>query len=91
MHSAESFKAHLAMWLCVKMVRKMECPYPYLTPHITLAYFSHKGFDENSAQKLKAVVAELSQKSLDITLDTNKLFYQKFVSMNDYVSVFKLS
>lgn len=67
------------------------CPYPYLTPHITLAYFNHDGFDEISVQKLRNVVYELNRKSFDITLYTNKLYYQKFVSMNNYVSVFNFS
>ena len=74
------------------MVNKVKiCPYPYLTPHITLAYFNHNGFDKNFTQRLKTIVAELNKQSFDITLNTNKLYYQKFVSMNDYISVFKLS
>lgn len=67
------------------------CPYPYLTPHITLAYFNHGGFDEISAQKLCNAVYELNRKSFDITLYTNKLYYQKFVNMNHYVSVFNFT
>lgn len=64
------------------------CPYPFLTPHITLAYFNYNGFDASSADKLKAKVYELNQNRFDVTLQTNKLYYQKFVSMNDYYSVF---
>ena len=64
------------------------CPYPYLTPHITLAYFNYNGFDANSADKLKAKVYELNQNRFDITLRTSKLYYQKFVSMNDFYLVF---
>ncbi|MGN1432434.1 MAG: hypothetical protein ACI4XI_01915 [Ruminococcus sp.] len=67
------------------------CPYPFLTPHITLAYFNYNGFDTGSVQKLKAAVNEINRQSFDITLNTNKLHYQKFTSMNDYISVFKLS
>lgn len=67
-----------------------ECPYPYLTPHITLAYFNHHGFSAKSAAKLKETVCELNKKYFDVTLNTNRLYYQKFVSMNDYRSVFKL-
>ncbi len=66
------------------------CPYPYLTPHITLAYFNYNGFSTTSAEKLKEVVKDLNTKSLDIDLHTNKLFYQKFVSMNQYLKVFGL-
>ena len=67
------------------------CPYPFLTPHITLAYYSHKGFSKSSADKFREVVSELNTKSLKITLHTDKLFYQKFVSMKDYFSVFSMT
>lgn len=67
------------------------CPYPFLTPHITLAYFNHNGFDNKAAKKLKATAAELNNESFEIPLSTDKLYYQKFVSMNEYISVFKLT
>lgn len=66
------------------------CPYPYLTPHITLAYFNYNGFDECSVQKLKEVVNEVNKESFEITLSTKKLVYQKFTSMNEYISIFNL-
>lgn len=67
------------------------CPYPFLTPHITLAYFNYNGFEEKSADKLKTNVLELNKNHFDITLRTSRLYYQKFVSMNDYISVFKFA
>ena len=74
------------------MVDKVRvCPYPYLTPHITLAYFNYNGFAEESADNLREIVKELNSKSMEITLDTDKLFYQKFVSMNEYINVFRLT
>lgn len=66
------------------------CSYPYLTPHITLAYFNYDGFDAGSVQNLREVVNKLNQESFDITLNTEKLKYQKFTSMNDYISIFNL-
>lgn len=66
------------------------CPYPYLTPHITLAYFNYNGFDAGYVQKLKEVVNELNKESFEITLNCKKLVYQKFTSMNDYISIFNL-
>lgn len=66
------------------------CPYPFLTPHITLAYFNHNGFNECSAKKLKTSVYELNQNHFIFTLNTNRLYYQKFTSMNDYISVFRI-
>lgn len=67
------------------------CPYPFLTPHITLAYFNYNGFDASSADKLKAKVYELNQNRFDITLKTDSLYYQKFISMNDYVPIFRFA
>ena len=61
-----------------------------LTPHITLAYYNFNGFDAGTVQKLKEVVRLLNKESFEITLNTNKLVYQKFTSMNDYVSIFNL-
>ena len=67
------------------------CPYPYLTPHITLAYFNYNGFDTASSEKLKEVIRQLNTKSPKITLHTDKLYYQKFISMKDYLNVFGLA
>lgn len=67
------------------------CKYPYLTPHITLAYFNCNGFDEKSADKLKSAVLELNKNSFGMALKTDSLYYQKFISMNDYVSVFRFA
>ena len=66
------------------------CPYQYLTPHITLAYFSRNGFDEQAASALKNAVRELNDKSLKIVLHTDDLIYQKFLSMDRYINVFRL-
>ena len=67
------------------------CPYPYLTPHITLAYFNRSGFDMESAAALKTVVRELNSKSIKIHLHTDHLVYQKFLSMDNYIDVFRLA
>ena len=66
-------------------------PYPFLTPHITLAYFNRNGFDSSSADKLRNAVRMLNYEEMDITLKTKKLYYQKFLSMNDYINIFSLS
>lgn len=67
-----------------------ECDYPFLTPHITLAYYNYNGFSLNSVNKLKAAVEKLNGHSFKITLDTDKLFYKRFSDMNNYESVFAL-
>ena len=68
------------------------CGYLFLTPHITLAYFNYNGFDKASSDKLKEVVTSLNEKlDIEIHLDTKKLYYQKFVSMNEYINIFGLA
>lgn len=70
--------------------RVRELPYP-LTPHITLAYYSREGFDVPSSIRLEQAVNKLNKNSFDIILDTSRLVYQSFNSMNDYHSIFCLS
>ena len=75
-----------------ELINKVKvCQYPFLTPHITLAYFNYNGFDEKSADNLKTAVHELNKNHFDITLRTNRLYYQKFISMNDYIQVFNFA
>lgn len=66
-----------------------ELPYP-LTPHITLAYYNVHGFPVESAEKLEALVYELNAHSMDIVIDTKKLAYQKFITMNEYKSIISI-
>ncbi len=66
------------------------CPYPFLTPHVTLAYFNTNGFSEKSVKKLKKIVAKMNESGFDVTLHTDKLYYQHFYSMNDYKNIFPL-
>jgi hypothetical protein len=64
--------------------------YP-LTPHITLGYYSIHGFDEKVAKELETIVRRLNRKdSMEILLDTDKLYYQRFTSMNRYENVVRL-
>ena len=66
--------------------------YP-LTPHITLGYYNVHGFSTESARKLENIVKELNvtEMEIEIELDTKELFYQKFVSMNDYINIFSMA
>lgn len=68
-------------------VKKLGYP---LTPHITLGYYNVKGFSTESARKLENIVKELNanEMEIEIELDTKELFYQKFISMNDYINIF---
>lgn len=58
------------------------------TPHITLAYYNRNGFDKIAAQKLKKVVEKMNESCFEFSLNTNKLLYQHFYSMNDYENIF---
>lgn len=69
-------------------VRDLKRP---LVPHITLGYYNQYGFDEDLVRKLKKLVKELNQQSFEVVLDTQKLVYQTFTSMNDYRTVLKLT
>lgn len=66
-----------------------ELSYP-LTPHITLAYYNVNGFGAESAKKLEDVVRELNGCELEVELDVENLYYQKFRSMNDYINIINL-
>lgn len=67
------------------------CDYPFFTPHITLGYYSCKGFDDDARIRLKAVIDELNREGFEITLNTEKLFYQHFTDMNHYENIFSLT
>lgn len=67
------------------------CPYPFLTPHITLAYYNRHGFDEATAQALKDLVWELNgEQPQTVILRAENLYYKKFLSMGEYISLFRL-
>lgn len=61
-------------------------PYP-LTPHITLAYFNRESFDGEALQVIERVINYLNRATFEISLSTERLFYQKFISMNDYFNI----
>ncbi len=63
-------------------------PYPYLTPHITLAYYRPDDFDAEQLNRLRGVLVRLSgaEKPV-IELRSEALMYQEFGSMNRYRTV----
>lgn len=77
---------HKLMTLYSLIERIHSLPYP-LTPHITLAYFNHSEFEGDSLYTLQNTVNALNHQQFDIELSTDNLFYQKFISMNDYFNV----
>ncbi len=61
------------------------------TPHITLGYYNRNGFSHNSGELLKKVVEDYNQCGFDIVLNTSNLCYQRFTSMNDYVTILQFN
>lgn len=81
-------KDYLSLMELYSVVDKVKV-LPYnLTPHITLAYYKPIKTDKSEIEKLKLLVSEFNQNDFDITVSTGNLYYQKFESMNDYISVF---
>lgn len=79
-------------WMTLYNLMEKIKPLPYpSTPHITLAYYSPQGFNEIDGQKLRTCVQKLNERTLSITLTTANLYYQKFLSMNEYINIFKLT
>ena len=82
------FDKLMELYGIVDEVKHAEYP---LTPHVTLGYYNVHGFEEGSARALEEVVGRLNRKEpLEITLDTDRLYYQRFTSMNQYENVVKL-
>lgn len=64
------------------------CPLPYaLTPHITLAYFNREGFEGEEMRGIERVINYLNKVTFEVPIYTDRLFYQKFISMNDYFDI----
>ena len=83
--SKKDFNKIMALHGICDDVKKLS--YPFYTPHITLAYYNINGFDLRSAEALSETVEKLNEKLIDIDLNVNDLYYQRFTSMNDYVCI----
>ncbi len=86
----EEYNKLMNLYYLFDDVKKLGYP---LTPHITLGYYNVNGFSVQSARKLENIVKELNTKEMEIEieLDTTELFYQKFLSMNEYINIFSLA
>lgn len=86
----EEYNKLMKLYYLFDDVKKLNYP---LTPHITLAYYNVNGFKNESAKKLENIVKELNtnEMEIEIELDTKELFYQKFISMNDYINIFSMA
>ena len=63
----------------------------YYSPHVTLGYYNINGFDVSSVEKLENLVKKLNEEEFEITISTEKLFYQIFTSMDEYTNILNLS
>ncbi len=86
----EEYNKLMELYYLFDDVKKLGYP---LTPHITLGYYNINGFSVESARKLENIVKELNRNEMEIEieLDTKELFYQKFLSMNEYINIFSLA
>lgn len=83
----QEYNALMNLYCMFDDVRKLSYPF---TPHITLAYYNRNGFDIGSARKLENIVSKFNQDQMEMELDVNNLFYQRFRSMNDYTNILGL-
>ena len=82
------FDKLMKLYGIVDEVKRAEYP---LTPHVTLGYYNVHGFDEESARALEEIVGRLNRmEPMNITLDTDRLYYQRFTGMNRYENIVKL-
>lgn len=81
------YRRLMDLYFLFDTVKKLSYPY---TPHIALAYYNVNGFDLQAARSLEGVVNELNKNEIEIELNVNHLYYQKFKSMNDYIDIINL-
>lgn len=77
----------MELYLIFDKVKKLSYPF---TPHITLAYYNVNGFDIQAARTLEDTVNKLNKNNIEIELNVNNLYYQKFKSMNEYIDIINL-
>ena len=82
--SEEEYIKLIELYFMFDDVKKLDYP---LTPHITLAYYNVEGFDAKSARRLENIVRELNANDMEIEMDVSELYYQKFLSMNEYINI----
>lgn len=81
------YRRLMDLYFLFDTVKKLSYPY---TPHIALAYYNVNGFDLQAARSLEGAVNELNKNEIEIELNVNHLYYQKFKSMNDYIDIINL-
>ncbi len=75
----------MALYGLVDEIKRSKYP---LTTHVTLGYYNVHGFKNSDAKRLEDIVGLLNRRDqIEIALDTKKLYYQRFTSMNTYENV----
>lgn len=77
----------MELYLIFDKIKKLDYPF---TPHITLAYYNANGFDIQAARTLEDIVNRLNNNEIEIELNVNNLYYQKFKSMNEYINIMSI-
>ena len=80
----EDYEKLMHLYCHIDSVRTL--PYP-LTPHITLAYFNREGFGVEEIRRIEHILTYLNKVCFEVPLSTENLYYQKFISMNDYFNI----
>jgi 2'-5' RNA ligase len=84
----DEYEKLMTLYGLVDEIKRAEYP---LTPHITLGYYNVHGFENAAAKRLENIVGRLNRREqIEIVLDTKRLYYQKFTSMNSYKNVISL-
>lgn len=80
----EDYKELMKLYCYIEGIHKL----PYLfTPHITLAYFNRSGFEGKILREIEKTINHLNTLNFEIPISTERLYYQKFISMNEYVEI----
>ena len=92
--SEEDYNKIISVYEMFEEIVKL--PYKF-TPHITLAYYNRDGFSYSDVLKLKATVEKVNQ-MISVNpfknqsfVTTEDLYYQRFNSMNYYISCLRLA
>ena len=80
----EDYEKLMYLYCNIDSIRSL--PYPF-TPHITLAYFNREGFGIEEIREIERILNVLNRVCFEVPLSIENLYYQKFISMNDYFNV----
>jgi 2'-5' RNA ligase len=88
-YPADELEYNKIMELYETMDNVVHLPYPF-TPHVTLAYFNRYGFEAHDTIALEEAVNMLNMFNMEMVLNVDRLFYQRFENMNTFYNFCKL-